>query len=171
MKKILPAFLLILCLICGIAAAETASDVTVLNWSDAEETLKANLPGKIVEMDNYTFKYYEIDSFTKQDNPDFEFFYQNQEGYTYAAQVVEFEEDALGAFYNEIVNNPKFDTVNKASLNGYDAIIYRSVQDQNNPVACCSIEVEGGKLMTFYFGPARDENEFAVAVAVFTGIQ
>ena len=69
MKKILPAFLLILCLICGIAAAETASDVTVLNWSDAEETLKANLPGKIVEMDNYTFKYYEIDSFTKQDNP------------------------------------------------------------------------------------------------------
>ncbi|MBQ9010830.1 MAG: hypothetical protein IJ088_16100 [Clostridia bacterium] len=167
MKKMILALLVVLCLVCGIATAETA-EVTELTWSQVEETLMSKLPGKIVEMDNYTFKYYLPDAFAKEDREGYEFYYTGDD-YAYGAQAVEFPEDGLSAYYDSLKTDASFDYVMQANVNGYGAVIYRIPGD--SPVACCSIEVEGGKLMTFYFGPVKDEDEFYGAVALFAGIQ
>ena len=169
MKKIIPALLLVLCLICGIAAAETGAEETALNWADYEETMKTNLPGKVEEMENYTFKYYLPDAFAKEEKEGYEFYYASSDGYAYAAKVTEFEEDALDAYYQSLLKDASFSNVVKATVNGYNAVIYKLVDEVST--ACCSIEVEGGSLMTFYFAPANTDDDFIFATAFFAGIQ
>ncbi len=169
MKKIIPALLLVLCLICGIAAAETGAEETALNWADYEETMKTNLPGKVEEMENYTFKYYLPDAFAKEEKEGYEFYYASSDGYAYAAKVTEFEEDALDAYYQSLLEDASFANVVKATVNGYNAVIYKVLGD--TPAACCSIEVEGGALMTFYFAPTATDEDFIFATALFAGIQ
>lgn len=169
MKKILPAFLLILCLICGIAAAETATEVPELKWADVEETFAKNLPGKIVEMDNYTFKYYLPDALAKEDREGYEFYYKSSDGYAFAAKAAEFAEDALDDYAKSLSTDSDFEGVTKVVLNGLDAVIYKTTGE--NQVACCSIEVEGGQLMTFYYGPTATADDYTFAVALFSGIQ
>ena len=169
MKKIIPALLLVLCLICGIAVAETGTKANELNWSDYEETMKTNLHGHIEEMENYTFKYYLPDAFTKTDKEGYEFYYTSSDGYVYAAKVVKFEEDALDAYYQSLLKDASFSNVVKATVNGYNAVIYKLVDEVST--ACCSIEVEGGSLMTFYFAPANTDDDFIFATAFFAGIQ
>ena len=169
MKRLLPAFLLILCLICGIAAAETDAEVPELNWSEVEETFAKNLPGKIVEMDNYTFKFYLPDALAKEDREGYEFYYKSSDGYAYAAKPAEFAEDALDDYVKSLSTDSDFEGVTKVLLNGYDAVVYKTTGE--NQVACCSIEVEGGQLMTFYYGPITSADDYTSAIALFTGIQ
>ena len=173
MKKLIPAFLLILCLICGIAAAETDTEVIEINWSDYEGLLTESLPGKIVEMDNYNFKYYLPDVLTKADVEGFEFTYTSPDGYVYAAQATElpaeYTNDELNGYVKSLLANSKFDRVSKILVNGLDAVI--STTTDEKPVACCSFELQGGELMTFYFSPAGTAEDFALATAFFAGIQ
>ena len=173
MKRLFPALLLILCLICGIAAAETDTEVIEINWSDYEGILTQNLPGKIVEMDNYTFKYYLPDALTKTDAEGYEFYYKSSDGYEYAAQVTElaaeYTNDELNGYAKSLSANSAFDRVTKILVNGLNAVIFTTTGE--NPVACCSFEVEGGQLMTFYFSPAGTAEDFALATAFFAGIQ
>lgn len=169
MKRLLPALLLILCLICGIAAAETAEEVPELNWSEMEETFAKNLPGKIVEMDNYTFKFYLPDALVREDREGYEFYYKSSDGYVYAAKVTEFTEGALDDYAKSLSTDSAFEGVTKVLLNGMDAVVCKSTGE--NQIAYCFIEVEGGELMTFVYGPITSADDYTFAIALFEGIQ
>ncbi|MBO5536307.1 MAG: hypothetical protein J6B53_13050 [Clostridia bacterium] len=168
MKKLIPAFLLILCLICGIAAAETDTEVFEINWSDYEGLLRENHPGKIVEMDNYNFKYYLPDAFTKADSEGFEFFCTSY-GCIYAAKASEFIEGTLDDYAQMLSTDSNLERVTKVLLNGMDAVVCKPTSEHQ--IAYCYIKSQGGELMTFLYAPVTSANEYAFALSLFAGIQ
>ena len=175
MKKLF-SVMLILVLLCSISVCAFAEEeTTVMNWKDAEKTMKkAGIKGDFVTLDEVEVKMWLPDMFqpvelTPEDLDSGYIAYYATEDSAAAIAVVYVDVGGMKLDeYLEALKDLDIEDAEIVTVNGNEAVSYTL---EDNDSASLSFATEQGYILEFTFAPRSDEAFGPIGTAILTSVQ